>query len=388
MSRHRDGGARRRISRGPVIVVVVILVLVLAVVGWFKLRDNIDEQRTSAADTCVSGQSTLEVAADSSIAPALTVLADRYTASNTVIRDHCVRISVRALPDRQVLAGLQGNWDAATLGAPPAAWVPLDSASSVQLAAAKPELVTAKIRSVASSPLVLAVPRPAVQAIAAAKLSWADLPKLQGAPDGWSRFGQPNWGALTIATPTGQDGSTAASLTVQAIGAGLAGTSPVTAKALAEVTVSSPLATLRAKPQPQPTSTAAALNAISALSAIVGSPYQAVPATEQQVYAAAQKIGTTALAGVTLAGPTPLADFPYVGIKAAWVDDTQSRAAAAFSEFLGLPEQQKVLAAAGFRAGDAPSPDSTAVSFAPVTTVLPPPDAPTAAAITALLAAP
>jgi Tfp pilus assembly protein PilX len=389
VSRHRDGAARRRMSRGPVIAVVLVVAVVLAIFGWFGLRDRIDAQRVSAADSCVSGQSTLEVAANSSIAPALTELAERYTAKNTVIRDHCIRVVVRAASDQRVLAGLQGTWDNATLGAPPAAWVPLDSSSSAQLAAAKPAFVTDKIRSLATSPLLLAVPRAAAQAISAANLSWADLPKLQSAADGWSRFGQPNWGALTIATPTGRDGSTAAALTTQAVAAALSGTAPVTAEVLARPATISAIAALRLKPRPQPTNTASALSAMTGLSNIKDSPFQAVPATEQQIFDVSQDPGSTPLATVQLAGATPMADFPFVGIKAPWVDDTQGRAAAAFSEFLGQPDQQKVLAAAGFRSGDAPLPAATpAVSFAPVGTVLPAPDAAAAAAVDALLTKP
>ncbi|MEO9220541.1 MAG: substrate-binding domain-containing protein [Mycobacteriaceae bacterium] len=387
MARHRDDAARRRVSRGPIIVVILVVVIALAVFGWFRLSDRIDNQRSSAAAACVSGPSTLVVAANDAIAPALTELGDRFSATKTVVRDHCVQVAVHAVGDQQALAGLQGTWDAATMGDPPAAWVPQDTSVTARLAAAKPAALIDKTRSVATSPLLLAAPQTAADSMRSAKLNWADLAKLQGAPDGWARFGQPSWGTTTIALPAGTGGSNSAALTVQAVAAAVSGTAPVTARTLDTPPVASALTALRQGPQPN--GVTAALNALRELKGVAGSPFQAVPATEQQVFTAAGQPGPTALAGVALTGPTPAADYPYAGIKAPWVDDTQSRAAAAFAEYLNQPEQQKVLAAKGFHAGDAPLPAaSPGVDFAPVPVTLPPADAATSTAVTALLSTP
>ena len=384
MARHRDNSARRRVSRGPIIVITVVIVIALAVFGWFRLSDRIDTQRSSAAAACVSGPSTLVVAANDAIAPALTELGDRYTATKTVIRDHCVQVAVRAVGDQQALAGLQGTWDAATLGDPPAAWVPQDTALTAQLAAAKPAALVDKVRSVATSPLLLAVPQTAADSMRSARLSWADLADLQRAPEGWARFGHPSWGTATIALPAGTKGSNSAALTLQAVAAGVSGTVPVTPRTLSSPPVASALNALRQGPQPD--SMATALSALRELTGVAGSPFQAVPATEQQVFTAAGQPGATALAGVALTGPTPVADYPYVGIKAPWVDDTQSRAAAAFAEYVNQPEQRKTLATKGFHAGDAPLPAaSPVVDFAPIPVTLPPADAATSTAVAALL---
>jgi len=388
VGRHRDSAARRGVSRGPVIAVVVIVVLALATFGWFRLRENIAAQGASAAGNCVSGSSTLNVVANSSIAPTLTELADRFTATKPVVRDHCVQVVVSTANDQQVLASLRSGGENTGLGSPPAVWIPQDSSWTTELAAARPAVLTDKIRSVASSPALLAVPQPVAQAIVSAKLSWADLPALQGARDGWARFGQPGWGTATIAMPNGQDGSTAAALAAQAVGAGVSGTTPVTSEALRRPDVANALGQLQRGPA-QPSSTRAALSAIHGLSAVAGSPFQAVPATEQQIFAAAQQPGATPLAAVALAGPTPIADFPFAILKTASVDNTQSRAAGAFADFLEQSEQQRTLTAAGFHAGAAPLPaPSPAVSFQPVRTVLTAPDAAASAAVNSLLAAP
>lgn len=385
MGRHRNSAARRSVSRGPVIALVVLVVVALVVFGWFRVRDNVTAQGASAAGSCVSGPSTLVVAASPTVAPVLTDLAERFTATKPVVRDHCIQVAVTTVNDDQALAGLQGNWSSATLGAQPAVWVPEDSSWTAQLAAAKPALLTDKIRSLVSSPILLAVPQPAAAAVSAAKLSWAQLPELQGNPGGWARFGQPGWGTSTIALPTGPGGAGTSRLTVQAVAAGVSGAAPVNPAVFAQPSVTAAIAKLRRGPTQEPAGTASALATLHGLKAVPGSAFQAVPATEQQIFAVAQQAGNTPLAGVQLSGPTPVADFPMAGLQAPWVDDTQSRAVGAFAEFVNQPNQRTALAAVGFRAGNDKPASSAAVSFSPVASVLPNPDAATSAAVTALL---
>ncbi|NGP08916.1 hypothetical protein G6038_26275, partial [Rhodococcus sp. 14C212] len=91
MGRHRGTGRARGVSKGPIIAVAVALALVLATVGWFRLRERIDEQATEAAQTCVEGDALLDVAADPAVAPTLTTLAARWvTDTRPVVRDHCI----------------------------------------------------------------------------------------------------------------------------------------------------------------------------------------------------------------------------------------------------------------------------------------------------------
>ena len=74
--RHRGSG-RRGISTSVIVVAVGVVLALLAVLGWFRLRDNIDNQATAAAETCVEGDTVLHIAADPLIAPALTELAEQ-----------------------------------------------------------------------------------------------------------------------------------------------------------------------------------------------------------------------------------------------------------------------------------------------------------------------
>lgn len=379
MARHRDAAATRRISRGPVIVVVVVVVLALVVLGWFKVRDRTTEQSAQAAAQCVDGTTTLVVAVDPDAAPALTELAQRWTGTEPVIRDRCVAVQVRAVAQAQALAGLQGTWDTAILGPEPAVWVAQDSGTVARLPAEGTVAAAEDPASLMSSPVLLAVPA-AAAAVAGAGVTWAQLPGLQSADDGWAQLGQPQWGALTVGLPAGSPSSTAAA---QAVAAAVSGAAPVT-DTTAQPDVAEALSALGAGPDPQPPSTSAALDALAATTDLAGTPYQLVPASEQQVFARGGE-----LVGVVPGGGAPVLDFPYVALSAPWVDDTQSRAASEWRQYLAAPEQQQTLADAGFRAGDATLPDSgDAVAFAPVVDALAPADPTTADALTGALTAP
>lgn len=388
MARHRDAAATRGVSRGPIVALVVVLVLGLLTVGWFKLRADVGAQSAQAAAACVGGSSTLTVVAESDIAGPLTVAAQRYTAAARVIRDQCITVSVRATDSAQVLTALRQGWDPASLGPPPAAWVAPDSTTVARLRAGAADQIDGDPTSLVVSPMVLAVARDAGPAVTAAGLSWAQLPALQRAGDGWSRYGHPDWGAFTAALPTGSAGPTAAPQAAQAVVAGLTGGAAPTAASLTAAGVRGALTALGAGPPLQPASTAAALAAISSLPTVPGSPYQAVPASEQQVFAAA-RAAPGSISAAQLGGTAPRQDYPYVQLKGASVDTTQSRAAAAFREFLMTSDQQQLFTDVGFRtaAGRAPVP-SAAVEFGAVPAALPVTDPVVADTITTALTTP
>ncbi len=392
MARHRDEAATRGLSRGPVIAVAVVVVLALLTFGWFRLRDTVAQQGVEAAATCVDGARTVDVAADPDIADALSTLADGYNATAPVVRDQCITIVVHPLDSAAVLAGLVGTWDTASLGPRPAAWVAQDTGFTSRLPGTG---LDGDPTSVASSPLVLAVPQGAGAAVTEAGLTWAQLPSVVARPDGWSSYGQPTWGALKVALPTGAaaggdpttDAGTLAPELAQAVASGLSG-GTVPASGAVPAAVGSALAGLGGAVAKQPAGTTAALAAISGLTAVPGSPYQAVPATEQQVYAAGRAAPGTVSAAL-LTGGAPAADYPFAVLAGDEVDETQSRAAAAFEEVVSSAEGQDALGRAGFRTASGTLPEPTdAVPFGDAPASLPRADAATAAALATALRAP
>jgi len=382
VSRHRSSGGVRGISKGPIIAVVTIVLLVLATIGWFRLRDHIDDQGIQAAQTCVEGDAVLQVSADPAIAPALTTLAEQWTAdTRRVIRDHCVTARVTATPGAPAAAALAtGGWDPA-LGPEPALWVPTDTRATTRAA----DAVAGQPKSLAASPLVLAVPPELAQALTTAGIDWDRLPDLQTRPDALDTLGLPGWGALRLALPTGADtDATTAALEAVAAAVTGTGTGPLTldrAESRPAVAAVTGLAlgadTLGAAAGP---TTADALTAVATAPTATGAVH-AVPVVEQHLYTA---LKNHTLAGITTyrpAGPAPIADYPAAIVDAPWVDETLSRAAAEFVDYVRQPEQARVLVDAGFRVDEQPAPTGAPLPFEPLGPALTAPDAATADAL-------
>ncbi|WP_254699204.1 substrate-binding domain-containing protein [Rhodococcus sp. SGAir0479] len=342
-------------SKGPIIAVVSVIILVLGVIGWFQLRDHTSSQGTAAAGACVEGDATLHVAADPDIAGPIRDLAERFTATHPVVRDHCVAVSVQDADSAAVtdalLAAPDGPWNA-DLGPEPALWIPATSGPVNRLA--DTGVVAGRPKSVASSPVVLAAPRELALALTAADTGWQNLPALQSGRDALAQMGLGGWGNLRLALPTGPgSGATAAALDAIAAATANVGAGPLDDAQAASPRVTSAIATLAAGSRAienAPATTADALAALSSQRDPQSAPVHAVPATEQQMIAAGDRAsGLTAFAP---SGATPVADHPGAVLATPWVDETLTRAAAQFVDFLRQPEQQQSLVEAGFRSGD------------------------------------
>ncbi|AMY25368.1 substrate-binding domain-containing protein [Rhodococcoides fascians] len=325
------------------IVVLTIAVLVAAVFGWFALRDRISDQGIEAADTCVEGPAVLTVAADPDISAAIEQLATRFDATAPVIRDHCVTVEVRAIASDAVRAALNSgadNWDVGALGARPGLWIPQSSAD-VEAVVGR-GAIDGTPRPVASSPIVLAAPVAVADAVVAAGSNWADLIRLQRDPQA---LGLPEWGGLRLAVPSGSD-TGASTLAVAAIAAGVRG-DPTTALTVDE-TSSTPLVTAMSELAVTDTGAAATTasttyDALAALENAAGpdAAVHAVPVTEQQL----ASTDSSTLTAVRPEGATPVADHPAVVLSG---DETSTRAAAAFVDFVRQPDGTQTLLDAGF----------------------------------------
>ncbi|WP_245154444.1 substrate-binding and VWA domain-containing protein [Rhodococcus sp. 1R11] len=330
------------------IVVLTIAVLVAAVFGWFALRDRISDQGIEAADTCVEGPAVLTVAADPDISAAIEQLATRFDATAPVIRDHCVTVEVRAIASDAVRAALNsgtGNWNVGALGTRPGLWIPQSSADVE--AVVDRGVIDGTPRPVASSPIVLAAPGAVADAVVAAGSSWADLIRLQRDPQA---LGLPEWGGLRLAVPSGSD-TGASTLAVAAIAAGVRG-DPTTALTVDEasstqlVSAMSELAVTDTGAAA--TSASTTYDALAALENAAGpdAAVHAVPVTEQQL----ASTDSSTLTAVRPQGATPVADHPAVVLSG---DETATRAAAGFVDFVRQPDGTQTLQDAGFNVDEA-----------------------------------
>ncbi|UZF43089.1 substrate-binding domain-containing protein [Rhodococcus rhodochrous] len=370
--RHRGSG-RRGISTSVIVVAVGVVLALLAVLGWFRLRDNIDNQATAAAETCVEGDTVLHIAADPLIAPALTELAEQWTDGGVrVIRDHCVTAEITAV-DSLAAADTLGTdtWDPA-LGPEPALWVPLDTRMSARAA----DAIDGTPRSLATSPVVLAVPTDLGRALTTATVRWQDLPRLQNDPAAMRESGLDIWGTLGLALPTGTE-THATTLALEAVTAATTGigAGPVTleqAATPAAITAVSTLA-LGADTLGAVGTTADTLAALGA-HPDTAAPIHAVPVIEQQLHRALTDGQVRGLTGHLPIGVAPVVGFPTAVVDAPWVDETLARAAAEFTDYARRPEQAGILTAHGFRTADAVPEPAGELPLPRVDTVLAPAD--------------
>jgi Ca-activated chloride channel family protein len=150
----------------------------------------------------------LVVAASNEKAAILSVIADEYEKRIPVVNvnGRCVDVQIFRVPSGEAETALASGWDAASDGAPsPDVWSPA-ATTWVKLlefhrqAAGLPRIVPAATPSIIQSPLVIAMPEPMARALGwpAREIGWADIFDLAQNPDGWARYGHPEWGRLKL----------------------------------------------------------------------------------------------------------------------------------------------------------------------------------------------
>ncbi|MFC7245480.1 VWA domain-containing protein [Catellatospora aurea] len=157
----RTGLFGRRAVRIPVIIISALSVCGLATVVLRSVSAD--------ADGCGSAGITLTVAADPAIAPALTEIGNRWSATSPMVGEDCVRVEVIEKASHEVANSL-GTWaggavDVAGKAAPtpsdaelPVVWVPDSTYWLGRVRGVDRDMFDATAPSLAASPVVLAVP--------------------------------------------------------------------------------------------------------------------------------------------------------------------------------------------------------------------------------------
>ncbi len=395
MSRHRT--LRTRVRRGvagwPIAVIGVVALVVLGVLGWSWLGGVIERRAAAEAGDCAEGEALLRIASTPSAADAVRDVAKAWSATRPVVYDHCIRVEVQSIDSEVVLESLTQGWDEGELGARPHAWVTDSTLWANRLGAQDHALLGAAPQSIATSPVLLAMLEEGSTAMqGGSSFRWTDLPEITSAPTGWDRFGKAEWGPFKVAMPDpATNAATAMAIQSALAGASPEGKGPVTTDMLGLAPVQSTMASLvAAKPAQTPGSTWEAMGLLADKPTVNGAGFSAVPVFEVDLYRhnTGKDTGTAplkSLFGVTLGGPTPVADFPFVPLAGDWVGEAQVRAAQAFREFLTDAPQQEILSASGLRvpsSTDRPSP-SPGVRWAAMNEGLTPADSSTTQQISA-----
>ena len=354
---------RRGVSLSVIAALVGVVVLVAGVIVWRFFGDALSNRSDTAADRCLGGEAKVAVLADPAIADNISAFAKKFNASAGPVGDKCVSVDVTPADSDGVVDGLEGTWPEA-LGSKPTLWIPGSSVASARLQAAAGPKVVGSARSLATSPVLLAV-RPELKS-ALDQQSWATLSNLQtdqAALDGLDLAG---WGSLRLALPKSGD-SDASYLAAEAVASASAPQgSPVTAG------IGSVSALVAGQPKLDGNSLDAAMKALLGSSDPAAAPVHAVVTTEQQLFqhAAGLPDAKTTVAGWTPPGPAPVADFPAVLLTGDWIAEEQASAASEFERFLHKPEQLAELAKAGFRTEGNTPPGNDVTAFAPLAATL------------------
>ena len=249
MNQPSQPGAAGHRSRLPIVAAIVAGVLLIVGIRWFTTRDDGPCRRSDGRRRCVTaaqlppreGCSTVTVAASSEKAALLQRIAASYRDSGRTVNGRCYDIAVTSAASGSAEAALAAGWDE-TLNGPgtrrlDAGGVDLGEPAAERSDRERP----AEHRSggttpasVASTPLVLAMPEPMATALGwpDTPIGWSDVLTLARDPQGWAAKGHPEWGRFTLGKTNPNVSTSGLAATIGALVAATGTSSDLTAAAL------------------------------------------------------------------------------------------------------------------------------------------------------------
>jgi len=197
---------KRRRGFAPFIVAIIIagaLIVALRTLvggGGGHGGDRSPEARRSA---CPEGAITLNITVSSEKAELLRTMAEAY--SGREVNGRCAEVVVNPKASGSAMLALARGWDERRDGPKPDVWTPASSGwiAMLQRRAAdndRASLVSADNPSIATSPLVIAMPKPMAEALGwpDKKIGWSDILSLANDPEGWAKYRHPEWGRFRL----------------------------------------------------------------------------------------------------------------------------------------------------------------------------------------------
>ena len=183
----------------------------------------------------------VHLTASSEKAALLSQLAADYAKGGRQVDGRCAAVEVVSKASGGAADALARGWDPTADGPRPDVWSPAATSWTSLLqqkttAADKPDLIgSAKPPSIATTPLVIAMPKPMAVALGwpGKSLGWGDVLKLARDPRGWGSLGQP-YGAFTLGKTNPNFSTSGLHATIGAYVAATGTSSDLTAKDLAD----------------------------------------------------------------------------------------------------------------------------------------------------------
>lgn len=313
------------------------------------------------------------VAASPEKAGVLAANVDAYNASDPEVDGTCVAAQVLRVGSGTAAAALARGWDEGVDGPLPTVWSPAAS-SWAEIAAVQaqdldnPDIFPSEGPSIATSPLVIAMPEPMADAVGwpDAQIAWSDLLALGQDPSGWGSAGHPEWGAFKLGKTNPNFSTSGLNATVGTYFAAVGTSSDLT---IADVEDPETMAFIQGVEQSVVHYGDTTLTFLSNLLRADRegrslSYVSAVTVEEKSVLdynngnPAADPAITNAeppavpLVAVYPAGGTLVSDNPFFVLEADWVDAAQRAAAADLLSYLLTEEAQQRFLDDGFRAAD------------------------------------
>lgn len=339
--------------------------------GSFGGSDVPSEQATTAAPT---GCTEVVIAASSEKAALLGQLAAKYNSGKPQSGGKCVGMRVITKASGGAATALAQGWNEDVDGPRPDVWTPASSSWAVivqqQAAAAdRPDVIPAKYSTVATTPLVIAMPKPMATALGWPKkqIGWSDLAELARDPQGWAAKGHPEWGRFKLGKTNPNYSTSGLNATLASYFAATGVSSDLTKKQVADPQTRAFVKGLESSVVHYGDTTLTFLeNMYREAVEGKGLTYvSAVTVEEKSVldYNLGNPSGDPATLGkekppeIPLAAIYPkdgtlLSDNPWLILTGDWVTATKKAAAADFLTWLQQPTQQEAFTKAGFRTFD------------------------------------
>jgi Ca-activated chloride channel family protein len=196
-SRHRPALGR---SAAPTRILVAAVVVLVIAGGGYVFGTKMWHGRSSAASCTRTTQ--LTVGAGPLLTAPLTQIATQYNAQQHQVQGTCFRVKVETVDSGQTADAIASGWTDHKYGVAPDVWVPesKDWLAVAKTSAAGSSMLGADGPVVASSPVVLAMPRPMAAALGwpGRQLGWNDLRMAENSQTFWPSRGHPEWGTFKI----------------------------------------------------------------------------------------------------------------------------------------------------------------------------------------------